>query len=96
MEAESKASARCHSLEEQILQLKAKLKDVKTMVKTVESKGAAPAPNQSLQKERDQLFVSRVGSIGKDDLNPSLVSGPSSMSRLRNAPENQDPTHLLP
>jgi hypothetical protein len=60
MEAESKASARCHSLEEQILQLKAKLKDVKTMVKTVESKGAAPVPNQSLQKERDQLFVSRI------------------------------------
>ena len=59
MEAESKASAQCHELEEQILQLRAKLKEAKNLAKTVESKAPATASDSNLKKERDQLMVSR-------------------------------------
>lgn len=59
MEAESKASAQCHELEEQILQTRAKLKEVKNLAKTAETKGVATASDSNLKKERDQLMVSR-------------------------------------
>ncbi|GHJ86044.1 hypothetical protein NliqN6_2446 [Naganishia liquefaciens] len=56
MDAESKASAQCHELEEQILQLRAKLKEAKNLAKTVESKAPATVSDSGLKRERDQLM----------------------------------------
>ncbi|KAJ9090921.1 hypothetical protein QFC19_009347 [Naganishia cerealis] len=60
MEAECKASAQCHELGEQILELRGKLKEVKSLAKTAESKVVATSADPQLKRERDQLFVSHV------------------------------------
>lgn len=60
MEAESRASAQCHELGEQILELRSKLKEVKSIAKTAESKVVTSSADPQLKRERDQLFVSEV------------------------------------
>lgn len=61
MEAESRTSAQCHELEAQILEMRSKLKEVKSQAKTAETKEVATSSSDpQLKRERDQLFVSRA------------------------------------
>lgn len=95
MEAESKASAQCHELEEQILQLRAKLKEVKNLAKTVESKAPAAASDSNLKRERDQLMVSERVGKARDGADSPYSTGHSPLSSMRYRIQEQDSSHMF-
>lgn len=89
MEAESKASAQCHELGEQILELRSKLKEMKSQAKTAETKVVTSSADPQLKRERDQLFVSAFSEPAYPPLlitAPGLLDSRFSVVRLATLP----------